>query len=435
MAVSGDVVACAAVTPETDNVIGNREIVEAVGVEVDRTLPFWRCFTDLRAAVGALRNTRPAVISRETRLLWRLPCQVFAGVDVVWARTEVTLRVPLKNGSGKRYRSNDPDVALPQFWKEVPFREVVFTLGTVHFVHRDAHREDSAGREKSFHIQSVFFHDDPSILQCVAGTMVSFAFMVYSSLRVAAARATLGRGYHPLRREAADDETAVSAAALSEAYLPPAGTRVLILGMGGNSMAVCLREVLGPDAEIHVVEVEPAVVQVCGLAGTLVTKAKEDDQHLHVHLAEATEFLQRASGVADDSFDFVFMDLFEPMNARMEKGESLVHLCERKLRPGGLLVVNDHQLPSAKALQPFCDLVGAANVQGVNLHGWNESVVVCVKPGDPRTDCLSALCHRGIAEVVFDIFEEVRPGWLPDLSWLKSCARVPPKTGCRVWTS
>ncbi|KAK7200563.1 hypothetical protein NESM_000112200 [Novymonas esmeraldas] len=461
-------------------------VERGIGKEVDRTLPFWRCYVDLRMETGRL----PEVTARETKLLCRRPCKVFKRVDVVWARTTVSLQpvhvqtweerkqcLRLRQGGGA-------GTAPPPTRRATATTQRVHTIDTVHFVHEDAYKK-GVGSDCSFHVQSVVFRDAPHLLQCVGGSMVSFSFIVYTALRLAhacrARRCTapqLGRELETLmevyrtgegavaatkapdRRRArrgastaasAHDSTssssatqppdallgrggqrtpsAAAASALLRAWCPSAAARVLVLGMGGNSMALALRLVLGSEAVIEVVEVEPAVVDSCVEMGTL----HEDDAAMRVHLQDADETLAR---MPHGVFDVVYMDIFEPMQATMRNLHPWVLAARRLLKSGGLLVMNEHQLPSAAAVAPYATVFGEGNVQAVNLRGWSESIVVCVAPGDATTDGYSLEVTKTHANVAFNIYETLLPGWLPHYSWLvKATTYRHDGISCRLWTS
>ncbi|KAG5464330.1 hypothetical protein LSCM1_00512 [Leishmania martiniquensis] len=482
-------------------------VERGVEEEFDRTLPFWRCFTDLRLATGRV----PKVVARETQVLCRIPCEVFQRVDVVWARTTVKLR-PVhvrtwqerKNGPRPpRAKANLAGEAAAGH-AEVPATAAdpslsshtdsdialhVYTIDTVHFVHEDAYKKGT-GRDHSFHVQSVVFRDAPHILQCVGGAMVSFSLIIYTSLRLVhacdtrkctpqrlgrelqacmtacsesrsnAATASINRcanstpsdtvktlerpdaeggvtahptiqaGCASLARDDPDHKSLPSSAfsILRALCLPPL-VRVLILGMGGNSMAPALRVIFGAEALIEVVEVEPAVVESCIRMGTL----HDADANTKVYLEDADKCL---GTLPHSAYDFVYMDIFEPMHATMRNMHPSVLAARELLRPGGLLVLNEHHLPSAEGVAPYAKVFGEGNVQAVNVRGWSESIVVCVAPGDVATDAYSLDISKTHADIAFDIYETLIPGLLPHASWLVTAKTYRHKgVRCRLWTS
>lgn len=380
-------------------------VVDGVLKEVHRTLPYWRCFLDVKQHY----THTPVIEKLETCIPFRVPCQVFSGVEVLWAVSRAVLRVQtgpcekhiLERRREKRRRSGDApfgaysppsppppplssssesyqwwddtrpwsssgstgkrsprpregkrspsDTSFPlvsssssvasffgaaypsgsasrtgcagtalmgagkiKSWRGLPSQLVTFYIGTLHFVHRNA----TAADERSFHIQSVFLYDQPYRLQCVAGMMIHFAFVLYSSGQLLMQARSSGRSVHSFwkeimveppttttdcqqqtgKREMARVETPIQGeympkleqSPVAQRLLFPSTTRVLILGMGGNTMAVGLRTALGPQSLIHVVELEPAVTQICEKAGT----AWKEDVYYHVFLQDAKQFLE-----------------------------------------------------------------------------------------------------------------------------------------------
>ncbi|CAJ1038456.1 hypothetical protein Q4I30_008229 [Leishmania utingensis] len=475
--------------------------------EFDRTLPFWRCFIDLRLATGRV----PEIVKRNTQVLCRIPCKVFKRVDVVWARTTVQLRpVHVLTWQERKNRTRPPRlsakvpaeaaaawaVASAKAGNEMPPPGTdtdsalhMYTIDTVHFVHEDAYKKGT-GSDHSFHVQSVVFRDAPHILQCVGGSMVSFSFIIYTSLRLAHACAVrkctarqLGRELEEVMAACNESSTSMSTTSTSKgasgdsaaggtsdtrqdaegswhthsttqtgqdslahkdhgkrsttatalsglrAWCPPPTTRSLILGMGGNSMAPALRLVLGVEAPIEVVEVEPAVVASCMQMGTL----HDADAKTKVYLQDAGKCL---ATLPKNAYDFIYMDIFEPVQATMRNLHPWVLAARELLKPGGLLVMNDHHLPSAEGVAPYAKVFGEGNVQAVNVRGWSESIVVCVTPGDTATDKYSLEICKTHADISFNIYETLVPGWLPHFSWLvKAKTYSHDGVRCRLWTS
>lgn len=448
--------------------ISNDQIIRGVKIEVLRTIPFWRCFLDLKTRF----NRTPVVESVETIVQKREPCIEFPGVHVVWAVTTATLRVQTACCSNNRKRQRDvsrnpvpsstglskPSCSLGglvKSWRGVPSEAFTFTLGTMHFVHVDI----LSGGERSFHIQSVYLYEEPHRLQCVAGVMVNFALLLHTGVKIMNEVRKLKKSVLRVYRDIVDASQSVSKDGTEdylrnggmtrkpEKWFPSTTTRVLILGMGGNSMAIALRHALGPQALIEVVEIETAVVQVCREAGTLL----ENDAQQRIYVEDARKFLREkiSSGQTKlEQYDFIFMDLFEPLEAQMEVGETMVHQCHRLMAEGGMLVVNEHILPDPKHLVHFTQLFGDGLVHAVNLHGWKESVVIGFK--ETRSDEgavtensksnsaeVSLACSMQMARVVQSLYDQWVPGFLPDVNtWLKTMRTFnKPPHRCRIWES
>ncbi len=83
----------------------------------------------------------------------------------------------------------------------------------------------------------------------------------------------------------------------------PQPERILIAGLGGGTIPMTLRE-LYPDAEMDVVEIDPAVVTVA----KDWFNYQEDDKH-EVHVVDARVFIKRA-GLRGEKYDFIMLDAF-----------------------------------------------------------------------------------------------------------------------------
>lgn len=421
-------------------IISEAEIIEYIEREFDCTLPFWRCFVELKASCPSGKVT---VVDHQTELLCVIPCVSFKAVQVVWAVTTVTVQCA---GSFDGERRGT--------------RQQTWHIGTMHFVHVGS---QALFAKNSFHIQSVVHYDEPSILQCVAGTMVNFGLALYSCTRCvlaqregirlplleaaiseAVASPTTGsseegaaaqdKEFRPFIHIPAEGLLDVNKSKCPEYWrllCPPPTARILVLGMGGNSMAIALRCIIGPQVQIDVVEMEPAVAAACKQAGTFGAR----DQPFTVHLETAETIMP---SFPDNTFDFIFMDLFDPMVASMNTEGSIVYQCMQKLTLGGLLLVNDHQLPSAKCLAKFMELCGSKNVTAVNLHDSVESVVVCMKTNkDPLVEGLLFHTGKPMMDIVHEgLYKQLAPGILPPASWLESDKELLVNgTPCRVFVS
>lgn len=112
----------------------------------------------------------------------------------------------------------------------------------------------------------------------------------------------------------------------------PMPRRVLLLGLGGGSLACFLHHHF-PDCEIHAVEQRPAVVEAARNFFCLPA-----DPRLHVHTGGALDYLARADA---ECFDLILVDIFSAMGMDGELGEAdfFAH-CRQRLAPGGVLSVN-----------------------------------------------------------------------------------------------
>ncbi|ORC93200.1 uncharacterized protein TM35_000025260 [Trypanosoma theileri] len=367
-----------------DNAISDDFAVAGVMKEVLRVLPFWKIFVELREAYGR----KPTVVSCDVSIKSRMECSHFIGVDVLWVQSEIVLvnwrRPPKRKG-------------VP---KDIPnqYVEIKVSFGSMHFVHRNAHL---IGYDQSYHLQSVVLLQRPEQLQCIAGNMVHFAFLVYGMLQLT------------LRNHSVEAH---------ETLLPPSTSTVLILGMGGNSMECGLRYILGSQAHIYVAEIEPSVVRICKSSGQL-----KENTETHVLIQSAEGALQNCP----EECSFIFMDVFEPLSGCMINSMNLIEKAFQRLATNGILVINEHSLPTTKDILPLIELFGDGNVQFINVRGWNESVITAVKPGG-KFDGHGVLCSKRLAYEVLHSYDKPFPGWMPRNTFIERSKILYAKTESKI---
>ncbi|KPA85286.1 hypothetical protein ABB37_01627 [Leptomonas pyrrhocoris] len=155
-------------------------------------------------------------------------------------------------------------------------------------------------------------------------------------------------------------------------------------------------------------------------------------------------------------YSMIFLDCYDPDREHMMHEGGLIDLCARRLRPGGVLLVNAHVLPTAANLERDFLTRGFATVQALRVSGCTQTVVVCVTP-DAEMDqkggktqreekCarftmhqlqqlahqLNALCvgspppwqHATRQAAATPSHGLLRSGFLLDASWLKACRRM-----------
>lgn len=84
-------------------------------------------------------------------------------------------------------------------------------------------------------------------------------------------------------------------------------------------------------------------------------------------------------------YSMIFLDCYDPDREHMMHEGTLVELCARRLRPGGVLLVNAHVLPTVENLRRDFLGCGFSTVQALRVAGHTQTVVVCVardKAGD-----------------------------------------------------
>ncbi len=148
--------------------------------------------------------------------------------------------------------------------------------------------------------------------------------------------------------------------------LPPGRRRVLVLGLGGGSVAGALR-VLAPEVEMVGVERDPAVLDAARRHLDL------DGLGLEVRTLDAREYLARERR----QFDLIVEDLFLGSSRSVRKPGWLLEEgypeIGKRLRPGGIVSANTiHEMPAlVRAVRSFGAPVVSLDVRG---H-WNRVVV------------------------------------------------------------
>ncbi|KAK7194775.1 hypothetical protein NESM_000397600 [Novymonas esmeraldas] len=421
---------------------------------------------------------------------------------------------------------------------------VSLALHSLHIVKRDAATKACPA---SFVLQSVLQPGWPTALECYPRHMVHFGLLVFAAWRADARTwrtALIGRDGGDDCAAAAAPQARVSsrrAAVMEEAggdlvaaLLPHAAEdAVLVLGLGGNVLGRCLDALLPAAVPLHVVEVEPAVLQACcehgqfpaahtvtrgriDVAGTasqsaaprlssatprtagrcagpgrmsgaataspppppppavLTSALRAAAQSIHAKsdtpvtvtaarqqlscsppvapprrasaaaVAPATAasssssyvcFLQDAyaflgagtPGTAADvagaalrcrrarpargaahpgsdaaaappvQYSLIFLDCYDPDREHMMHEGTLVQMCARRLRPGGVLLVNAHVLPTEETLRRDFLGCGFATVQALRVTGCTQTVVACVARDrdDGDGDSSTAARHAG----------------------------------------
>lgn len=121
---------------------------------------------------------------------------------------------------------------------------------------------------------------------------------------------------------------------MTSLLLEPDPERILILGLGGGTLPLALNELL-PEAEIDVVEIDPAVVRVAreyfGFAPT---------EQVDVFAQDGRVFVKRAAR-RNEQYDLVILDAFngEYIPEHLMTREFLQEV-QSLLPPGGVLVAN-----------------------------------------------------------------------------------------------
>lgn len=117
---------------------------------------------------------------------------------------------------------------------------------------------------------------------------------------------------------------------------------VLLLGLGGGSLANCVLEYFGAD-RVVAVELRSAVVDLARSRLGL-----RDDPRLTVVVDNAEHFVSSTA----ERFDLICMDLYmEGGLSRLQLQADFFQRCRTLLKPGGVLVINQWQL--GESGQPY----------------------------------------------------------------------------------
>jgi spermidine synthase len=117
-------------------------------------------------------------------------------------------------------------------------------------------------------------------------------------------------------------------------YLNPDPKRILIVGLGGGTLPMALRDLL-PDAEIDVVEIDQAVVKAARDYFYF-----KDDPKMKVYVQDGRVFVKRAQK-ASAPYDLIMLDAFEDdyIPEHLLSKEFLEEV-KSIMTPGGILAAN-----------------------------------------------------------------------------------------------
>lgn len=129
---------------------------------------------------------------------------------------------------------------------------------------------------------------------------------------------------------------------LGTCWAPPQGADMLLLGLGGGSLANCMIEHFDPR-RVVAVELRPAVIE---LARSQLGLTR--DPRLEIVANNAAQFVAGAT----ERFDLICMDLYmEGGLSRLQLQAEFFSACRSLLKPGGVLVINQWQL--GESGQPY----------------------------------------------------------------------------------
>lgn len=126
----------------------------------------------------------------------------------------------------------------------------------------------------------------------------------------------------------------IRAMLLNLVFRPDPG-RVLILGLGGGSLAnFFLRHF--PDVHLVVVEYRPAVIEVARRFFTI-----PESPQLELHVGDCRAFIRQAVASGTPRYDHIYIDAFDMEGLSPSVNQTdFFESCERLLLPGGSLAIN-----------------------------------------------------------------------------------------------
>lgn len=161
---------------------------------------------------------------------------------------------------------------------------------------------------------------------------------------------------------------------LGSYWVPRKGADMLLLGLGGGSLANCMIGNFEPQ-RVVAVELRPAVIDIARSHLGLTS-----DPRLHVIAGNAEQFVATTA----ERFDLIGMDLYmEGGLSRLQMQAEFFGACKKLLKPGGVLVINQWQL--AESGQPYAsrlllDLFGDQYLQAP----VEEGNIILLVPADGR---------------------------------------------------
>lgn len=124
-------------------------------------------------------------------------------------------------------------------------------------------------------------------------------------------------------------------AMLAGLLFTPEPRRVLLLGLGGGSLAKFLLRHF-PDCRIEAVEARPAVAEIAHRFFGL-----PEDPRLTIHIADGREFVCREAERNSAAYEHIFVDIYDDQGLAASAGEhDFFAAGARLLNPGGVFSLN-----------------------------------------------------------------------------------------------
>eukprot|EP00796_Vickermania_ingenoplastis_P008250 gene8250-5771_t len=209
--------------------------------------------------------------SAATRILDALPCSVLSKQIAVLADTVVCVGVQPAGKTEKVATANSRKRKKPVWRSSATTGDMESTSQAISIQFYSTHLVDQLSsvelstkcRPSSFSMQSVVIPGRPLHLECYTHHMVHFGFLCYGLWN--ACDELVHHVQHPTTTPSWSFTASSTRWSPSVSYLFPTAEAdsVLILGLGGNVLGTCLDTCLPKDVSIDVVEIEPAMLDLC----------------------------------------------------------------------------------------------------------------------------------------------------------------------------
>jgi SAM-dependent methyltransferase len=182
------------------------------------------------------------------------------------------------------------------------------------------------------------------------------------------------------------------------------GRRALVLGMGGGASIRALRSA-DPRAAIDAVEIDPVVVEVA-----VRHFGVEPGPLLRIHTRDARRFL----AAPGESYDVIQSDLFRggPDIPSHLATVEFYELARRRLRPGGVLMVNVFDLAPERPLLASVAATLARVYPAVFVRTRNEMnhMLLAFPEARSRSDVQAALLTAppAVSDIALEVAREIR---------------------------
>ena len=169
-------------------------------------------------------------------------------------------------------------------------------------------------------------------------------------------------------------------AMMSSLLFNPSPTKILLIGLGGGSLAKFLLHHF-PCCTIDAIELREHIVKLA-----IDYFLLPEDQRLHIHIADGDAYVRHKASVSSGDYDLIMVDAYH--DAGMENNmveQRFIHACFELLNMDGLIAINlwgrdlPHYVQARRALQQcfaakalLLPTEGTTNVIAMALRRYNQ---------------------------------------------------------------